>query len=73
MSLHAHRHEPLDPGRIHVLDPQELQYWCEEFGCTELELKEAVGRVGDHAARVREVFDAHHAAHDAPHRTAAHR
>ena len=46
--------QPLDPGRVNVMDPIELQYWCREFDCTETALKEAVGQVGEHVTAVRE-------------------
>ena len=46
--------QPLDPGRVNVMDPIELQYWCREFDCTEAALKEAVGQVGEHVTAVRE-------------------
>ncbi|UZG44869.1 DUF3606 domain-containing protein [Caldimonas thermodepolymerans] len=48
--------EPLDRGRIHLLDPLEVQYWCRELGCSEAELHDAVGRVGAHVAAVREAL-----------------
>lgn len=47
-------YEPLDPGRIDLLNPIEVRYWCAEFGCTEDELTEAVTRFGTHSAAVRE-------------------
>ena len=46
--------EPLDPGRVNVIDPAELQYWCGELHCTEAELKDAVLKVGEHVAAVRD-------------------
>ena len=45
--------KPLDPGRIHAMDPIELQYWCRELGCTEAELKDAVLKAGEHVTAVR--------------------
>ena len=45
---------PLDPGRINAMDPIELQYWCNELGCTDEELKDAVAKAGEHVAAVRE-------------------
>jgi hypothetical protein len=45
---------PLDPGRVNLLDPAELAYWCAEFGCDEAALKAAVSAVGTHVAAVRE-------------------
>ena len=46
--------KPLDPGRVNSMDPNELQYWCKEFHCTEAQLKDAVSKVGEHVAEVRE-------------------
>lgn len=46
--------EPLDPGRVHLADPQDVAYWCKEFRCTEAQLRDAVAKVGEHAAAVRE-------------------
>lgn len=47
---------PLDRGRVGLVDPNEVAYWCREFGCTEAELRETVARVGDHAGAVREAL-----------------
>ena len=46
--------KPLDPGRVNAVDPVELQYWCKELKCTEDKLLQAVGRVGEHVAEVRQ-------------------
>ena len=46
--------EPLDHGRVNVLDPDALQYWCKELRCTQAQLKDAVAKVGTHVAAVRE-------------------
>lgn len=45
---------PHDPGRINAMDPVELQYWCNELGCTDEELKDAVAKAGEHVTAVRE-------------------
>lgn len=45
---------PLDPGRVNLLDGDEVAYWCREFGCSEEALSRAVAAVGTHAAAVRE-------------------
>jgi hypothetical protein len=47
-------YEPLDPGRIDLLNPVEVQYWCSQFECTEEELRETIAHVGTHAAAVRQ-------------------
>jgi hypothetical protein len=54
MSTANDEHTPLDPGRINVADPVEVRYWCKELKCTEAQLNEAVSRVGEHVAAVRE-------------------
>ncbi|HEY6134245.1 MAG TPA: DUF3606 domain-containing protein [Rubrivivax sp.] len=46
--------KPLDPGRIHALDPQEFQYWCKELKCTEKQLMDTIAKVGDHVTEVRQ-------------------
>ena len=53
MPDHPDDFKPLDPGRIHAIDPVELQYWCQELGCTEEDLKDAVLKVGEHVTAVR--------------------
>ena len=45
---------PLDPGRIDIIDREELAYWSQELGCTEPELAQAVTQVGEHVTAVRE-------------------
>lgn len=45
---------PLDRGRVDLTDPNEVAYWCEEFGCSEDALRQAVERVGNHTGAVRE-------------------
>lgn len=47
---------PLDPGRVNTMDPIEMRYWCRELHCTEGELEEAVDKVGEHVAEVREAL-----------------
>jgi hypothetical protein len=39
--------KPLDPGCVNAVDPVELQDWCKELKCTEEELLEAIGKVGE--------------------------
>lgn len=48
--------KPLDPGRIHALDPLEVEYWCKELNCTEHDLRAAVGKVGEHVTEVRQAL-----------------
>ena len=54
MTDHPHDFKPYDPSRIDALDPRELRYWCAELDCTERQLNDAISRVGDHVAAVRE-------------------
>jgi Protein of unknown function (DUF3606) len=52
-----HKHQQLDPldhGRINMLDPDAVQYWCQDLQCSEEQLKAAVAEVGTHVAAVRE-------------------
>lgn len=44
---------PLDPGRVHPLDPLEVRWWCRELDCTEDELRAAIAKVGEHVAEIR--------------------
>jgi hypothetical protein len=46
--------KPLDPGRILVEDPMELQYWCQQLGCTQARLLDAIAKVGNHVTAVRD-------------------
>jgi hypothetical protein len=45
---------PLDPGRVHLTDPEDLYYWCHELHCTEAQLTQAVASVGSHITAVRD-------------------
>jgi len=45
--------QPLDPGRVNLMDRVEVRYWCRELGCTEQELEDAVAKGTDHIAAVR--------------------
>jgi len=46
--------KPLDPGRIHLAEPLEVQYWCHQLHCTEAQLEDAVTKVGVHVTAVRD-------------------
>ena len=54
MPDHSTPFKPLDPGRIDIIDQEELAYWSMELDCTEPELAEAVTQVGEHVTAVRE-------------------
>ena len=43
---------PTDLTRVDTTETQDVAYWCEEWGCTEDELKAAIVAVGDTAADV---------------------
>jgi hypothetical protein len=43
-----------DNRRIDIHDPNEVRHWTKALGVTEQQLKEAVGRVGTSAEKVRE-------------------
>jgi hypothetical protein len=53
MSEKHSRYVPMDPGRVHILDPLEVTYWCGELHCTEAQLTAAVAAVGEHVTEVR--------------------
>jgi hypothetical protein len=44
---------PRDRERVNVNEDWEVRHWCEAFGCTEEELRDAVRRVGVMATDVR--------------------
>jgi hypothetical protein len=44
---------PRDRERVNVNEDWEVRHWCTAFGCTEAELRDAVGRVGVMATDVR--------------------
>ncbi|SPA54976.1 DUF3606 domain-containing protein [Cupriavidus taiwanensis] len=51
---------PLDPGRINLTDPLEVQYWCRELGCSTSDLENAVDQAGDHISAVRAQLEQRH-------------
>ena len=48
--------KPLDPGRVNAIDPVELEYWCKELKCSASELVDAVAKVSEHTAEVRQAL-----------------
>jgi len=56
MSDDLNKRRPQDSSRISLTEPWEIRYWCDEFGCTEDQLKEAVGAVGNSSSAVRKYF-----------------
>ena len=47
------RKRPEDSKRINLGQEHEIQYWCDKFGCTRKQLRDAVKQVGDSAAIVQ--------------------
>ena len=47
------RRGPEDPRYINLNQDHEIRYWCNEFNCTEKELRDAVTLVGNSARDVR--------------------
>ena len=43
-----------DTTIVQIGDGNEVRYWCDSFGCTEAQLREAVQAVGVAPERVRE-------------------
>jgi len=54
------KHGQRDSIRVNVLEAQELQAWCAEFGCTADQLKTAVSRAGVMATDVRAFLQDQH-------------
>ncbi len=52
----AKKPQTFDPEHINLADPRELQYRRKQFGCTEIQLKQAVATVGDSVTRVGQYF-----------------
>ena len=48
---------PAQRGRIDMTNPSEIMYWSKTFGCSEVQLREAVAQVGDSSAMVEQVLD----------------
>jgi len=44
---------PADRSRVNVNEYWEVQHWCRQFGCTEVQLRAAVAAVGVMADKVR--------------------
>ena len=43
---------PSDTSRVNLAQDWEVRWWCTKYGCTEVALRDAVGRVGPSAAAV---------------------
>lgn len=47
------KRRPLDSSRINIHEPYEVNWWCDELGCTKAQLIAAVNAVGTSAAAVK--------------------
>jgi hypothetical protein len=48
---------PADRGRIDLNDPREVNWWRKRFDCSEDQLRRAVAKVGNSAAKVEQLLD----------------
>ena len=46
--------QPQDPKRVNVHQPHEVRYWCQKWGITPQQLRDAVEAVGDSARAVED-------------------
>ncbi len=49
----AKKRQPSDLNRVDLTDAWEVQYRRKQFGCTELQLRQAVAAVGDAVDKVK--------------------
>ncbi len=52
----AKKHAPVDRDRVNLAEPSEVLSRRKQYGCTELQLRQAVAAVGDAADRVTQYF-----------------
>jgi hypothetical protein len=48
---------PADRGLIDLDDPREVNWWSKRFGCSQDQLRLAVDKVGNSAAKVEQLLD----------------
>ena len=48
---------PADRGLIDLNDPREVAWWSKRFGCNQDQLRHAVAKVGNSAAKVEQLLD----------------
>lgn len=53
MSDDLKKRRPQDASKISLTEKWEIDYWCEKFGCTEQQLRNAVKAVGHGADAVK--------------------
>ncbi len=56
MSEVAKKRQPIDRESVNLTEPWEVEYRRKQYGCTELQLKQAVAAVGVSAERVTQYF-----------------
>lgn len=49
-----HKRRPQDASKISLTEKWEIEYWTHELGVSEAKLREAISKVGNGAAAVRE-------------------
>ena len=54
MSSDKFKRRPFASDRVNPHERNELRFWCKKFGCTDMELKNAVTAVGTSAEAVRD-------------------
>jgi len=54
MSDNLTKRRPQDASKININQEYEVNWWCEELGCTKNQLIAAVKEVGVSASKVRE-------------------
>lgn len=45
---------PRNTGRVNIYNVDDMTHWCEKFGCTKTQLRDAVTAVGTSADTLRE-------------------
>ncbi len=55
----AHVFETIPAQRSYIErgDPREVNWWRKQFGCSEEQLRKAIGEVGPSAAQVEQLLD----------------
>ncbi|MDQ6881178.1 MAG: DUF3606 domain-containing protein [Pseudomonadota bacterium] len=48
---------PAQRDRVDMSNPSEVSYWKKKFGCSELQLEQAVAQVGNSSAMVEQLLD----------------
>lgn len=48
---------PASRSLIDLDDPREVSWWSKQFGCNEDQLRQAVEKVGNSAAKVEQLLD----------------